>query len=114
MELGRVEILGQSMEPRRGIVRVRLDGLEQGLGRASTRGEDERALDVRRVVSPRYLSHGSHRIRYELREVKPDEFQYQVQLPLDAKTDSLSAEIIALDPSEGTEVEWKPEKTKGA
>jgi hypothetical protein len=55
-----------------------------------------------------------HRIRYELREVKPDEFQFQVQLPLDAKTDSLSAEIIALDPSEGTEVEWKPEKTKGA
>ena len=55
-----------------------------------------------------------HRIRYELREVKPDEFQYQVQLPLDAKTDSLSAEILALDPSEGTEVEWKPEKTKGA
>jgi len=55
-----------------------------------------------------------HRIRYELREVKPDEFQYAVQLPLDAKTDALSAEIIALDPSEGTEVEWKPEKTKGA
>jgi hypothetical protein len=55
-----------------------------------------------------------HRIRYELREVKPDEFQYQVQLPMDAKTDSLSAEIIAVDPSEGTEVEWKPEKTKGA
>lgn len=55
-----------------------------------------------------------HRIRYELREVKPDEFQYHVQLPLDAKTDSLSAEIIALDPSEGTGVEWKPEKTKGA
>jgi uncharacterized membrane protein YhiD involved in acid resistance len=55
-----------------------------------------------------------HRIRYELREVKPDEFQYHVQLPMDAKTDSLSAEIIALDPSEGTGVEWKPEKTKGA
>jgi hypothetical protein len=54
------------------------------------------------------------RIRYELREVKPDEFQYQVQLPIELRTDSLSAEIIALDPSEGTGVEWKPEKTKGS
>ena len=42
------------------------------------------------------------------------QFQFLVQLPLDAKTDSLSAEIIALDPSEGTGVEWKPEKTKGS
>jgi Domain of unknown function (DUF4956)/MgtC family len=54
------------------------------------------------------------RIRYELREVKPDEFQYQVQLPMELRTDSLSAEIIALDPSEGTGVEWKPEKVKGS
>jgi hypothetical protein len=53
-------------------------------------------------------------IRYELREVTPDEFQYQVQLPMELRTDSLSAEIIALDPSEGTAVEWKPEKTKGS
>jgi hypothetical protein len=54
------------------------------------------------------------RIHYELREVQPDEFQYHVELPMDAKTDMLSAEIIALDPAEGTGVEWKPEKTKTA
>jgi hypothetical protein len=52
------------------------------------------------------------RIHYELREVQPDEFQYHVELPMDARTDALSAEIIALDPGDGTGVEWKPEKTK--
>jgi hypothetical protein len=52
------------------------------------------------------------RIHYELREVKPDEFQYHVELPMDAKTDVLSAEILALDPDDGTAVEWKTEKTK--
>jgi hypothetical protein len=54
------------------------------------------------------------RIHYELREMQPDEFQYHVELPMDVKTDALSAEIIALDPAEGTGVEWKPEKTKPA
>ena len=52
-----------------------------------------------------------HRIHYELRETKPDEFQYHVELPMDVRTDRVSAEIIALDPAaEGTEVEWKTEK----
>ncbi len=53
-------------------------------------------------------------IHYELREVQPDEFQYHVELPMDVKTDALSAEIIALDPADGTGVEWKTEKTKTA
>jgi hypothetical protein len=52
------------------------------------------------------------RIRYELREVQPEEFQYHVELPMELKTDALSAEIIALDPGEGTGVEWKTEKEK--
>lgn len=52
------------------------------------------------------------RIRYELREVQPAEFQYHVELPMELKTDALSAEIIALDPDEGTGVEWKTEKDK--
>jgi hypothetical protein len=33
-------------------------------------------------------------------------------LPLEAKTDALSTEILALDLDEGTAVEWKTEKTK--
>ena len=53
-------------------------------------------------------------IHYELREVQPDEFQYHVELPMDVRTEVLSAEIIALDPAEGTGVEFKPEKAKTA
>jgi uncharacterized membrane protein YhiD involved in acid resistance len=51
-------------------------------------------------------------VKFELREASPDEFSYLVQLPLDLKTDVLSAEVMALDPDTGTAVEFKPEKKK--
>ena len=54
------------------------------------------------------------RVRYELRESTPEEFSFLVELPMDMKTDGLSAEIIALDPDTGTGVEWKSEKKKAA
>lgn len=54
------------------------------------------------------------RVKYELREVKPEEFSYMVEMPMEVKTDSISAEIIALDPDPGTGVEWKTEKKKAA
>ena len=54
------------------------------------------------------------RVKYELRESTPEEFSYFVQLPMELKTDSVSAEIIALDPDPGTGVEWKPEQKKKA
>ena len=54
------------------------------------------------------------RVKYELREAGPEEFSYRVEMPMDVKTDSISAEIIALDPDPGTGVEWKTEKKKAA
>src|SRR5687767_3387736 len=54
------------------------------------------------------------RVRYELRESKPEEISYMVELPMDVKTDGISAEIIALDPDPGTGEEWKTEKKKAA
>jgi hypothetical protein len=54
------------------------------------------------------------RVRYELRESTPEEFSFLVELPMDMKTDGISAEIIALDPDPGTGVEWKTEKKKAA
>ena len=54
------------------------------------------------------------RVKYELRESTPEEFSYFVELPMEVKTDSISAEIIALDPDPGTGVEWKTEKKKAA
>jgi Domain of unknown function (DUF4956) len=52
------------------------------------------------------------RVKFELREAKPDEFSYLVQMPMEVKTDSISAEIMALDPDPGTGVEWKTDKNK--
>ncbi len=52
------------------------------------------------------------RVKYELREAKPEEFSYMVEMPMDVKTDALSAEIMALDPDPGTGVEWKTDKNK--
>jgi uncharacterized membrane protein YhiD involved in acid resistance len=54
------------------------------------------------------------RVKYELREVKPEEFSYMVEMPMEVKTDGISAEIIALDPDPGTGVEWKTEGKKKA
>jgi hypothetical protein len=54
------------------------------------------------------------RVRYELRESTPEEFSFFVEMPMDLKTDGISAEIIALDPDPGTGVEWKTEKKKAA
>lgn len=52
------------------------------------------------------------KVKFELREASPEEISYQVQLPMDVKTDTLSAEIMALDPDKGTAVTWSPEKKK--
>jgi len=51
-------------------------------------------------------------VKWELREVSPEEVSYQVQLPMELKTDALSGEIMALDSDEGTAVQWNPEKKK--
>ncbi len=53
-------------------------------------------------------------MKYELRESQPEEFSFLVQMPMDMKTDGISAEIIALDPEQGTGVEWKTEGKKKA
>jgi hypothetical protein len=54
------------------------------------------------------------RVKYELRESSPEELSFFVELPMDLKTDSVSAEIMAIDPDPGTAVEWKTEKKKAA
>jgi hypothetical protein len=54
------------------------------------------------------------RVKCELRESSPEELSYFVELPMDLKTDSVSAEIMAIDPDPGTAVEWKTEKKKAA
>jgi hypothetical protein len=54
------------------------------------------------------------RVKYEIREAAPEELSYFVQMPMDVKTDGISAEVMAIDPDPGTSVEWKTEKKKAA
>ena len=54
------------------------------------------------------------RVKYEIREAAPEELSYFVQMPMDVKTDGISAELMAIDPDPGTSVEWKTEKKKAA
>jgi hypothetical protein len=54
------------------------------------------------------------RVRYELRESTPEEVSYFVELPIEMKTEGISAEIIDLDKDPGTGVEWKTERKKAA
>jgi uncharacterized membrane protein YhiD involved in acid resistance len=52
------------------------------------------------------------RVKYDIREAAPDELSYFVQLPMDVRTDGISAEVIAINPDPGTAVEWKTDKKK--
>lgn len=52
------------------------------------------------------------RFEHELRTTKEDELCYDVQVPLDRKTDRISEQILKLDPENATTVEWKEKKDK--
>jgi uncharacterized membrane protein YhiD involved in acid resistance len=52
------------------------------------------------------------RLDYELRSSTKEEVCYEVRLPLDRKTDRLSAGILKLEPHPATGVEWEEKKEK--
>jgi hypothetical protein len=52
------------------------------------------------------------RWEHELRAEGKEELSYDVQVPLDKKTDRLSEQILKADPDKVTEVEWKEKKDK--
>jgi uncharacterized membrane protein YhiD involved in acid resistance len=51
-----------------------------------------------------------HRARFELRSSSADAITYDVQLPLERKTDAVSESILALDEPEKIAVEWDEKK----
>jgi hypothetical protein len=53
-----------------------------------------------------------HRIGFELRTASKEELSYEVEMPLNRKTDRLSNVILALDPENATAVEWEEKKVK--
>ena len=53
-----------------------------------------------------------HRLEHQLRTATKDEVIFEVQVPMDRKTDRLSNEILGLDPQNATGVEWEEKKVK--
>jgi hypothetical protein len=53
-----------------------------------------------------------HQVLFELRSSSQEEIWYEVQLPLERRTDRLSNAVLALAPEEGTAVEWEDKKLK--
>jgi hypothetical protein len=55
---------------------------------------------------------GRNRLEYSLRTASNEEVVYEVQLPIDKKTDRLSNAILQIDPENATGVEWKKKEKK--
>jgi hypothetical protein len=53
-----------------------------------------------------------HRLEHSMRTVSNEEVMYEVQLPIDKKTDRLSNQILQIDPENATGVEWKKKEKK--
>ncbi len=53
-----------------------------------------------------------HHVAYDLRTTSNDEVQYEVELPLDLRTESLSDDILRLSDPHQTTVEWEEHKHK--
>jgi uncharacterized membrane protein YhiD involved in acid resistance len=53
-----------------------------------------------------------HHLEFSMRTVSNEEVVYEVQLPIDKKTDRLSNQILQIDPENATGVEWKKKEKK--
>jgi uncharacterized membrane protein YhiD involved in acid resistance len=53
-----------------------------------------------------------HRFKFELRGTSTEELEYEVNLPLERKTDRISENIVKVDPEKITAVEWEQKKEK--
>lgn len=52
------------------------------------------------------------KLQYELRASAEDEITYDVQVPIERRTDRLPDHVLKLDPDNATAVEWKEKKEK--
>jgi uncharacterized membrane protein YhiD involved in acid resistance len=52
------------------------------------------------------------RLEFSLREISNEEVCYEVQMPIDRKTDRLSNAILKMDPENASGVEWKKKEKK--
>lgn len=53
-----------------------------------------------------------NRLEFSMRTISNEEVVYEVQVPIDKKTDRLSNQIMKIDPENATGVEWKKKEKK--
>jgi uncharacterized membrane protein YhiD involved in acid resistance len=88
-----------------------IESFEQGLKRFDLRIKAGKNTDAMRPQFEEVLRR--YRLKFELRTSSDDEVCYDVQVPIEIKTDRVSNAILRLDPEGHASVEWADKKTKG-
>ena len=88
-----------------------IESFEQGLKRFDLRIKAGKDTDAMRPEFEEILRR--YRLKFELRTSSDDEVCYDVQVPIELKTDRISNAILKLDPEGHASVEWADKKAKG-
>ena len=88
-----------------------IESFEQGLKRFDLRIKAGKDTDAMRPQFEEILRR--YKLKFELRTSSDDEVCYDVQVPIEIKTDRVSNAILRLDPEGHASVEWADKKTKG-
>ncbi len=88
-----------------------IESFEQGLKRFDLRIKAGKDTDGMRPQFEEILRR--YRLKYELRTSSDEEVCYDVQVPVELRTDRVSNAILKLDPEGHAAVEWADKKAKG-
>ena len=88
-----------------------IESFEQGLKRFDLRIKAGKDTDAMRPQFEEILRR--YKLKYELRTSSDDEVCYDVQVPIELRTDRVSNAILKLDPEGHASVEWADKKAKG-
>jgi len=87
-----------------------IEGFEQGVKRFDLKIKAGKDTDAMRPKFEEILRR--YELKYELRTSSDDEVCYDVQVPLEVRTDRVSNAILKLDPEGHASVEWGEKKGK--
>ena len=88
-----------------------IESFEQGLKRFDLRIKAGKDTDAMRPQFEEILRR--YKLKYELRTSSDEEVCYDVQVPIELRTDRVSNAILKLDPEGHASVEWADKKAKG-
>ena len=88
-----------------------IESFEQGMKRFDLRIKAGKDTDSMRPQFEEVLRR--YKLKFDLRTSSDDEVCYDVQVPLETRTDRISNAILKLDPEGHASVEWSDKKSKG-